>query len=145
MVYVRKILVMVFFVILFVTVSAVFVAAEGGVAFLPGITDADNTPNGCVDCHSNKGDGQDYRLNLSLVEDGHVKIDAMVKTLPNDCMLCHKDGSKAQALSTRVHEAHYGEEDESHFISYYQGSCLQCHSLDTTTWAMTVKSGPKNW
>ncbi|MCF6335227.1 MAG: hypothetical protein L3J12_05770 [Spirochaetales bacterium] len=141
----KKILLMGFFAVLLVTIPAIWVTATSSDVFLPGITVDDTAPNGCVDCHTNKGDGQDYRLNISLAKEGHVKIDAMVKTLPNDCMLCHKDGSKAKALSIQVHEAHYGEEDESHFISNYQGSCLQCHSLDTTTWEMSVKSGPKNW
>ena len=37
------------------------------------------------------------------------------------------------------------EPAENHFIAYYQGSCPNCHSLDSATGEMGVKSGPKNW
>ena len=142
---IKRILFTVLLIGMFVTVSTVFVAADDGEAFLPGITVTDDHPNGCVDCHSDKGGGRDYRLNTSLAEEGHVKIDSMVKTLPDDCMMCHKEGSKAKSLSIQVHEAHYGEAEENHFISSYQGACLQCHTLNVATGVMSIKSGPKNW
>jgi hypothetical protein len=114
--------------------------------FLPGITVADEHPNGCVDCHKNQGAGKDYRLNVSLAQiQGHPKIDAIVKTLPDSCLICHKEGSKAGALNIMLHKAHYEKSAENPFVQFYQGACLNCHKLDVATGKMTVKSGPKNW
>jgi hypothetical protein len=114
--------------------------------FLPGITVADEHPNGCVDCHKNQGAGKDYRLNVSLAQiQGHPKIDAIVKTLPDSCLICHKEGGKAGALNIVLHKAHYEKGAENHFVQFYQGACLNCHKLDVATGKMTVKSGPKNW
>lgn len=141
----KKMLLTVLLIGLFATISTVFVAAEGDQPFLPGITVTDEHPNGCVDCHRDAGGGKDYRLNVSLAEKGHVKIDSMVKTLPNDCMMCHKEGSNAGSLSIRTHTAHYSNAEENHFVTSYQGSCLQCHKLDVATGIMSVKSGSKNW
>jgi len=112
--------------------------------FLPGITVADDHPNGCVDCHSNQGEGKDYRLNVSLAKLGkHPKIDAIVKKVPNDCLMCHKAG--ANALSLVLHKAHYEKGADSAFVKFYQGACLNCHQLDLASGKMTEKSGPKNW
>ena len=135
-----------FFVILavLIAVSAIVLTADDLVQ-LPGVNAEDQHANGCVDCHTVNGDN-DYRLNVSLKEvDGHPPIDMMVKTVPTDCMTCHKAGAYAGALSTITHKSHFANPGENHFISYYQGQCLECHSLNLTTGAMTVKSGPKNW
>ena len=142
---VKKILFLVLLVGLFMSVSTVLMAAEGAQPFLPGITSVDEHPNGCVDCHKNGGEGKDYRLNVSLAAIGHVKIDAIVKTIPNDCMICHKEGSKAEEIQVRLHEAHYNNPDKNHFVAFYQGACLNCHKLDVASGEMSFKSGPKNW
>ncbi len=115
-------------------------------AFLPGITVADEHPNGCVDCHKNQGEGKDYRLNVTLAKvEGHPKIDAMVKQLPEGCLLCHREGGKVSALNLMLHKAHYAKPADNPFVQFYQGACLNCHKLDAATGKMTVKSAPKNW
>ncbi len=115
-------------------------------AFLPGITVADEHPNGCVDCHKNQGEGKDYRLNVSLAKiPGHPKIDAIVKTLPDSCLICHKAAGKAGPLNIVLHKAHYQKAAENPFVQFYQGACLNCHKLDTASGAMALKSGAKNW
>ncbi len=114
--------------------------------FLPGITVADEHPNGCVDCHSNQGQGKDYRLNVSLAKiQGHPKIDAIVKTLPDSCEICHKAAGKAGPLSIILHKAHYEKGADSPFVQFYQGACLNCHKLDIASGKLTLKSGAKNW
>jgi hypothetical protein len=114
--------------------------------FLPGITVADEHPNGCVDCHSDQGQGKDYRLNVSLAKiQGHPKIDAIVKQVPQGCMICHKEAGKAGPLSIVLHKAHYEKGADSPFVQFYQGACLNCHKLDTASGKLTLKSGAKNW
>ena len=112
--------------------------------FLPGLTVDDDHPNGCVDCHKVDGDDDD-RLNTKLTAKGHVDISMIVRTVPNDCYMCHKEGAAAGPLSLETHTAHYSNPAENQFIEFYQGACLQCHSLDTQAGVMSVKSGPKNW
>jgi hypothetical protein len=115
-------------------------------AFLPGITVADEHPNGCVDCHKNQGAGKDYRLNVSLaVIEDHPKIDAIVKQVPEGCAICHKEGGKVSPLNLMVHKAHYLKGEKSSFVQFYQGACLSCHKLEVASGKMTVKSGAKNW
>jgi hypothetical protein len=122
------------------------VAADNNKPFLPGITVTDEHPNGCVDCHKNQGEGRDYRLNAELAKvSGHPKIDSIVKTVPDDCLKCHREGTKAGPLNLITHKDHYRNAAENSFIKFYQGACLNCHSVDTATGVMTVKSGPKNW
>ena len=91
--------------------GAVFVVSTAAddpkVPFLPGITVADDHPNGCVDCHKNNGPDQDYRLNVSLAGSGHVDISKIVKTIPQDCSMCHKPKTDAGPLSLQTHQAHY--------------------------------------
>jgi hypothetical protein len=122
------------------------VAADNNKPFLPGITVTDEHPQACVDCHTNQGQGKDYRLNAELAKvSGHPKIDSIVKTVPTDCLICHKEGTKAGPLYLITHRDHYRNPADNAFIKFYQGACLNCHSLDTATGKMTVKSGPKNW
>jgi hypothetical protein len=114
--------------------------------FLPGLTVADEHPNGCVDCHKNQGEGKDYRLNVSLAQvEGHPKIDAIVKQVPEGCLVCHKEGGKVSALNIMLHKAHYEKGAENPFVQFYQGACLNCHKLDAASGKMSVKSGAKNW
>ena len=114
--------------------------------FLPGLTVADEHPNGCIDCHKNQGEGKDYRLNVSLAKlQGHPKIDAIVKQVPHSCLICHKEGGKVSPLNIMLHKAHYEKGAESPFVQFYQGACLNCHKLDAASGKLTVKSGAKNW
>jgi cytochrome c553 len=130
-----------------VIAAALFlVAADNNKPFLPGVTVADEHPNGCVDCHKNQGEGRDYRMNVELAKvSGHPNIEKIVKKLPDDCMMCHKEGSKAGALNLITHKYHYRNAADNSFIKFYQGACLNCHSVDTATGKMAIKSGPKNW
>ena len=124
--------------------SIILMGSGDGKAYLPGITTADEHPNGCVDCHVQTGDN-DYRLNTELAaSDKHPDVSAIIRTVPTDCLMCHKEGAPAGALSVLVHKNHYENPEENHFIAYYQGECLQCHTLEANG-VMRVKSGPKNW
>ena len=114
--------------------------------FLPGVTVTDEHPSGCIDCHRDAGDGGDYRLNVSLEKiDEHPDITYIVKTVPADCTMCHQQGTDAGPLSLITHKDHYRNPAENHFVTGYQGACLNCHTLDTATGEMGIKSGPKNW
>ena len=107
---------------------------------LPGITSDDNYPNGCVSCHA-AHDGNDYRLNVGMKEmSSHPTIDSMITNVPGDCAMCHS----GDALSKVVHKVHYSNPSENHYVEYY-GECLNCHTFDSSSGSMTVKSGKKNW
>ena len=112
---------------------------------LSGITIEDEHPNGCIDCHRDAGEGNDYRLNVSLDEAGHPNVSAMIKKVPGDCGICHKAGTPLGGMSELSHKAHFEEPSENHFVTAYNGECLACHSLNSATGEVTMKSGPKNW
>ena len=110
--------------------------------FLPGLTVADEHPNGCVDCHKNQGEGKDYRLNVSLAQiKGHPKIDAIVKKLPDNCAICHKAAGKVSPLEHHTAQGPLREGVEKNpFVQVYQGACLNCHKLDAASGKLTMKS-----
>ena len=115
-------------------------------AFLPGLTVADEHPNGCVDCHKDQGAGKDYRLNVSLAKiTGHPKIDALVKKLPDSCAICHKAAGKVSPLDIIMHKVHYQDFEKNPFVQVYQGACLNCHQLDAASGKLTMKSSANNW
>lgn len=127
-------------VIAFVLLMAVGVYSGFADGNLPGITSDDNYPNGCVSCHS-AHDGNDYRLNVGMKEmSSHPTIDSMITNVPGDCAMCHS----GDALSKVVHKVHYSNPSENHYVEYY-GECLNCHTFDSSSGSMTVKSGKKNW
>jgi hypothetical protein len=126
--------------------AAVFSWAQEGAVKIRGVNAPDEHPNGCIDCHRDAGEGRDYRLNVSLKEiAGHPDITSIVKVLPKDCGICHRPDVPAGALNHITHRVHYQNPDENHFISAYQGSCLECHSLNVATGVMGMKEGDKNW
>ena len=135
-------------VVIVVFAGAIVIAGaedEAGVK-LPGITAADEHPNGCVDCHANAGEGQDHRLNISVNEiEDHPDITAIVKTVPKDCGMCHRPNVAAGPLNLQAHRIHYEDPSENHFIEFYAGQCLECHGLNNETGVVAVKQGPKNW
>jgi hypothetical protein len=113
---------------------------------LSGITVKDEHPQGCVDCHVKVSDDKDYRLPAELAKvEKHPPIEKIVKVVPVDCLKCHKEGSKGGPLNLITHKKHYQNPSENHFISNYNGDCLNCHILDMSTFKMGVKSGPANW
>ena len=121
------------------------VGADNDKPFLPGVTVADDHPNGCVDCHKVSA-GNDYRLSVELAKvDGHPNIDAIVKIIPKDCLMCHKEGTNAGPLNLIAHKGHYRNPGDNAFVNHYQGACLNCHSVNPGSGKMTIKSGPKNW
>jgi len=114
---------------------------------IPGITGPDAHPNGCVDCHAVQG-GKDYRLPQGLLAMKGVKhpdITKIVKKVPDGCMMCHKAGAKMGNIDVVLHKAHFENPTTNHFVAFYQGSCLSCHKIDTTTGIMAVKSAAANW
>jgi hypothetical protein len=120
--------------------------SAGDAAFLPGITSKDAFPNGCVDCHKDQGNGKDSLLIAELSKiNGHPKVEKIVKTVPKDCLICHKAGPKPPMFNQAMHKVHFMKPSENRFITEYKGVCLNCHSLNSDTGEMTVKSGPKNW
>lgn len=113
---------------------------------LAGITADDQHPNGCVDCHVKVSDEKDYRMPAELKNiEKHPPVEKLVKVVPNDCLKCHKEGAKAGAFNQVIHEVHFSNPKENHFVSNYKGDCLNCHTLDMNTYKMSVKSGPANW
>jgi len=97
-------------------------------------------PNGCVDCHKKLSDEEDYRLNVLLAnEEGHPDISEIVDSIPEDCITCHKDGTD-NSIGNVVHRKHYENPEENVFISEYQGSCVNCHSIDVEQGNVGVKS-----
>ena len=137
------------FFLLLVTVvaaGALFLMGAGdGKPFLPGVNVKDDYPNGCVDCHSGAGVGREPLLNISLAEQGHVNVDAIVKQVPKDCTMCHKAGAPSGSMQLITHKGHYQNVEANQFVTDYQGACLNCHTLNSDTGEMGMKSGPKNW
>jgi hypothetical protein len=113
---------------------------------LPGLVSADPFVKGCVECHKAQTGGTDLRLNVSLKQVArHPDITNIVRNIPTDCAICHKSGTAAKALNVVVHMSHYENRGDSVFVKTYGGDCLICHTLNTTTFAMTNKAAPKNW
>ncbi|MGI6037523.1 MAG: hypothetical protein ACOYD6_04770 [Limnochordia bacterium] len=111
---------------------------------LPGITDADPYPDGCVDCHR-KGDARDSRLSTiiaRLAEEGrHPDVAERTSTevLPDSCAPCHGPDASLP-LAVFSHRDHY-QGDDNVFITRYEGECLHCHSLDREKGMIEIKSG----
>ncbi len=124
----------------------VILTAQVPPARLPGVVSPDPFTKGCVDCHKPQTGGTDYRLNVSLKQvPKHPDVASLVRNVPTDCAICHKAGTAAKALGVVVHKSHYEARGESAFVKTYGGECLSCHTLNATTFAMTVKVAPKNW
>ena len=141
----RRILIPVLAAALILLGAAVLTWADSDIE-LPGITTADESPNGCVDCHKNTTGEVEIRMDIAMKEiDKHPDVTRITRTIPDDCLMCHKANAPAGALSPLTHKNHYSDPDENLFIDDHQGQCLACHALNIATGEMTVKSGPKNW
>ncbi len=130
------------------TVMTVSLSAATNPVIIPGLTAADQHPNGCIDCHANEGAGKDYRITTGLAALKGVKhpdISKIVKTVPTDCMMCHKAGGKIPALNIVVHKMHFQNPATNVFVQVYQGSCLNCHKYDQASGVMSVKAAPANF
>lgn len=120
--------------------AGIVFGADNAKPAIPGITVADDHPNGCVDCHKKISDTKDYSLPgeiKAMAKDGkHPDVSSMVKG-PADCLKCHGEKAKLP-LGSILHRAHLTGES-NHFVSSYNGQCMYCHKLDKATGELTVK------
>ncbi len=120
-----------------------------GLLAITATANADDYPQGCVDCHTLRQTGGslersgDFRLNTLLQQVGHRKLNK-VKTVPNDCARCHGDEDELP-LSTMVHLIHYELPAANVFTTQFGGDCTNCHGMDAAEGEAIVKSGEKNW
>jgi len=101
---------------------------EAGTEFIAfSMTSGDQAPDGCATCHTNGGEGHDYRLAAETANvEGHPPINNPDATVA-DCMTCHNaDGN--MPFGEILHLAHYEGGEENHFTNY-GSSCQNCHSL----------------
>lgn len=103
---------------------------------------SDEKPEGCVSCHTKVSEEKDYSLTAELTamsdEFGHPKMDIQG---PEQCQMCHPDGEIS--FDKVAHKIHLTGGEENHFITSYEGSCLQCHAL-TDENEMVVKGLAKD-
>ena len=128
---------------------------EEEVPAIPGITSEDTHPNGCVDCHRLAGENRDYRMSTAVEEwatEGapeevmevaeaswpgveltgtHPNVAQFVQEqpMPQSCLTCHGDKSSIP-LDDALHTYHFAGGGDNHFVSGYDGRCLQCHSMN---------------
>lgn len=127
---------------------------EEEVPAIPGITADDTHPNGCIDCHRLAGENRDYRMSTAIAEwaEGapeevmhaaeaawpgveltgtHPEVSEYVASqpMPQSCLTCHSSKSSIP-LDDALHTYHFAGGADNHFVSGYDGRCLQCHSLN---------------
>ncbi|WP_324715946.1 hypothetical protein U7230_11310 [Carboxydochorda subterranea] len=139
----RAVLAVIVIGVLLTSVVAAMAAEQPKVPAIPGITAEDTHPNGCTDCHRKVSPDKDYSLPTeiaNMVKAGtHPKVsERMMKDLPKQCLTCHKPDSK-HPFAQVMHKAHLTGGAENHFISNYQGQCMNCHQLDPKTGSISVK------
>lgn len=126
--------------LLLVAQAGIWGTASAADAYLPGITSDDPHPQGCVSCH--KGETS---LKVQLAALKHRNIDSKVNVVPDDCKSCHTEDEGLDSMSAISHSMHYAALSSGEFVTKHQGSCLNCHALETGTGVVKVKSGKKNW
>jgi cytochrome c551/c552 len=139
-----------------VSVGVAVFTQESEVPAIPGITTADEKPDGCVSCHKERPDiNRDFRLSTYIGEwatEGveveildiakaawpeatlsgkHPDVAGMIATqeLPAACLSCHAEGSD-MPLPSYLHLQHFVGGEENHFITSYGGYCTQCHAVN---------------
>lgn len=112
---------------------------------IPGLTDEDKFPNGCIDCHINMPDRkQDERIS-TLMSKWNKKVDskllkkaqaaasaavtlkgthpmasASLKNIPAACATCHSKTSRTgPPLAALLHTIHLTGGDENHFLTIF--------------------------
>ena len=115
-------------------------AADPPKAYLPGITSTDESPAGCVSCHTG-----DKTVKKMLDAFKHPDMKDTVKSVPEDCKSCHNEDEGLEPMTRIAHSMHYAKGSKSEFVTRHQGSCLHCHAVSTGSGHVTVKIGPKNW
>ncbi|MFB6286001.1 MAG: hypothetical protein ABEK03_05420 [Candidatus Bipolaricaulia bacterium] len=144
---------------------------EEEVPAIPGITSKDSHPNGCVDCHRVAGENRDYRMSTAIekwankgapeevrkvaeaswpgveLTGKHPAVSGFVATqpMPQSCLTCHGEQG-SMPLAEALHSFHFTGGGDNHFVSGYDGRCLQCHTLNANTdnpptGAIGIKSG----
>jgi len=145
-------------------------AAEKPYPAIPGITVADQFPNGCVDCHINRPEAQmDVRISSRMMR-WQERVDAKVlariqavagggselsgqhpdlrpqsyEDIPRSCMRCHSRASNdGPAMGAMLHALHLTGGRENHFLTLFGGECTHCHKFDSEDGTWTIPSGPE--
>ena len=119
----------------------------GALAMTGALTEtlADDYPDGCVSCHVQAE--TDSRLNTLLSNIGHGRGGERTKEIPIGCNRCHAPDGSGNAPSIRklVHSIHYEAAEQNRFVTQYGGDCRSCHSLDSATGDVGIKTGERNW
>lgn len=137
---------------------------------IPGITDKDPFPGGCVDCHINYTDmNLDTRFS-TLMKTWKVKVDSVLmqiaqdaapggmilkgkhpdkpesfNNIPRQCLMCHSKTSKtAPPFARMIHKIHLTGGEENKYLTIFQGECTYCHKLNLTSGTWTIPSGPEH-
>ena len=136
---------------------------------IPGITDTDLNPKGCVSCHKDYPTEKfDARLSVMLTAwndkvtpttltkvqaiapDGvtlkgkHTfKVDAET-SIPEACNKCHGKMKTALPMSNLSHAIHLTGGKDNKFLTLFNGECTHCHKLDTKTATMTIINGKES-
>lgn len=112
---------------------------------IPGVTGKDPFMNGCVSCHVVLPDGKDMRISQAMKAlKKHPDVSKTMKNIPMDCMSCHPTKT-AMGLDRKLHPLHYGKQEKSVFVTEFNGTCTNCHSMNLKTGKIGIKSGLKNW
>jgi len=136
---------------------------------IPGLTEEDKFPLGCVDCHINMPErNQDERIGTLMsrwaekVEPGllekaqavapagitlkgvHPKVTRSLENIPTACLRCHsKTSKKTPPLAPLLHTIHLSGGAGNHFLTIFQGECTHCHKMDKRTGNWSIPSGPE--
>lgn len=107
---------------------------------------ADDYPEGCVSCHSNRQGEADYRLNRLLSQIGHPGL-KRIKKVPRDCTRCHstdpEDGEPT--FSQLIHEIHFDVPATNLYVRRHDGDCRGCHVMNVEEGEAQLKNGAANW
>lgn len=137
---------------------------------IPGITDKDANPNGCVSCHKNYPEMKaDFRLSKIFTEWAEKVPDAMMAkfqaiapdgiqlkgkhpykvkeddNVPEVCFKCHGKSMKtAFPMQALLHTIHLTGEKNNHFLTMYNGDCTHCHKFDQKSGFMKIVSAKES-
>lgn len=106
---------------------------------------ADEYPQGCVDCHKQDPGKTNLTLNALLAQIGHPKL-PKVKKVPTSCGGCHaSDEGEENQFAHMIHQIHFDVPKANLYTTRFGGDCLHCHAMDADSGEALVKSGPRNW
>jgi hypothetical protein len=136
---------------------------------VPGITAADEFPNGCVDCHIIRPEiNKDVRISTILkkwnenvepkflemaqatapegvkLTGKHPTVSAIIKNIPADCLSCHDRTSQTTPpLERMMHLYHLSGGEQNPFMTIFRGECTHCHKLNAGTGQLSVPNRPE--